>query len=229
MEKSNKKIIWITTAIITTILILWIIIPHIKEAKVKAEYESNIQTLRETPAAEYCKNNWWILEIKTDESNNIYWICKFKDWSACEITEYFRWECLSSSEESENEEQYCSDSSDCENNESEEDEEYESLSSRIDDMNNIEYEDEENLDEEVLDGDNLDEFDIDSLYEYYENEFNNTWDRNREQLTWNLEEEILDFEHKKNNENQTLSTCEKIHWNIVDGKCFLSNWIEIVF
>jgi hypothetical protein len=36
-------------------------------------------------------------------------------------------------------------------------------------MNNIEYKD-----EEILDGDNLDEFDIDSLYEYYENEFNNT-------------------------------------------------------
>jgi hypothetical protein len=36
-------------------------------------------------------------------------------------------------------------------------------------VNNIEYKD-----EEILDEDNLDELDIDSLYEYYENEFNNT-------------------------------------------------------
>ena len=224
MKKNNKKIIWISTAIISTTLILWIVIPHIKEAKVKAEYESNIQTLRKTPAAEYCQNNWWFLEIKSDESNDIYWICKFKDWSTCEISEYFRWECLSSSEKSEDEEPYCSDSSYCENNENEENEEYEDLNSRIENMNSIKYKD-----EEISDEGNLDELDIDSLYDYFENEFNNTWNRNREQPTWNLEEEILDLEPQNSNKNQTLSSCEKIHWNIVDGKCFLSNWIEIVF
>lgn len=224
MEKNNKKIIRISTAIITTILIIWIVIPHIKEAKVKAEYESNVQTLRETPAAEYCQNNWWILEIRTDRQNNIYWMCNFKDWSKCEILEYLKWDCLSASEKIENEELYCSNLSDCENDEDKENEEYEDLSSRIESMNSIEYED-----EEILDGDNLDEFDIETLYDYYENEFNSTWNRNLEQTTWDYEELISDLEPKKNNEEQLTSSCEKIHWNIVDGKCFLSNWIEIVF
>lgn len=213
MKSVNKKsIIWSFVVIVAVIFIIWAVWPSIKESKVKAENEAEIQALRETPAAEYCQNNWWILQIKTDELAGVYWMCNFKDGSACEILEYFRWECLSASEQEENDEDlYCSDSSACE------DEEAEDLSSWIENINNM-----GDIDEEIIEGDDLDEIDIDSLYDYYENEFSSTWNKNIEQSIW-------EFNWEENEENQLLSACNKVWWEILGEKCYLSNWIEIAF
>ena len=173
MERNNKKIIRIFSLIVVIVFILWILLPHIKESKVQAEYEANIQTLRESPAAEFCQKNWWTLEIKTDEMDGIYWMCNFEDWSACEILEYLRWNCLSLSEQNEIEDSYCADSSVCG------DEEPEDLSSRIQNINSI-----ENIDWEIFDDE--EELDIDLLYDYFEKEFSYTWSE-KEQVVWDLD------------------------------------------
>jgi hypothetical protein len=130
-----------------------------------AEIQAEMQALSETPTAKYCKNSWWTLEMKTDESG-VYGICNFEDGSACEIIEYFRWECLSASEQGESENLYCSDWSVCE-------EDAEGLTNWIDDINEIEIEDDIYIETGELD-DDLDDIDIDALYDYYQNEFTNS-------------------------------------------------------
>jgi len=212
-SKNKKSIIWIFV-IIVIVTILCILIPLIKKAKISAEVQTKIQALSETPAAEYCKNSWWVLEIKTDESD-VYWMCNFEDWSACEIVKYFRWKCLSASEQDGNETLYCWDWSACGN------EEADDLSSRIKDINNIENLDKENLDkenpDEELSEDDLNKMDVDTLYEYYENEFNNSGDitSNKSRLKW---WGIWD-----------KPSCESVWWTILWDKCYLSNWVEIAF
>ena len=195
-------------AIVTVILIIWTVWPSIKESKVKAENEAEIQALRETPAAEYCQDNWWILQIKTDELTGVYWMCNFRDGSVCEILEYFRWECLSKSEQKENE---VSDLSVCE------DEESEDLSSWVENVNNM-----GNMDDDIIEVDDFGEVDIDSLYDYYENEFSSTWDKNIEQYVW-------EFDWVESEESQLLFACNRVWWEILGDKCYLSNWIEIAF
>jgi len=181
MKSENKKlIIWIFVVAVIFVVILCLLIPYIKESKLDAKMSSEIQALRETPAAEYCENNWWILDIKVDELDDvyweykIYWVCNFDDWSACEVVEYFRWECLSASEQSEKETLYCSDWSVCDDNS-------ESLNNWIEDINDMEIEDDsfiETMDSgefDVLDEfEDIDDADIDALYDYYESEFTNT-------------------------------------------------------
>ena len=212
MKSVNKKsIIWGFAVIVAVILIIWAVWPSIKESKVKAENEVEIQALSETPAAEYCQNNWWTLQVKMDELAGAYWICIFNDWSTCEILKYFRWECLSASEQEDDEDLYCSDLSVCE------DEEPEGLSSWVENINNMWY-----MDEEVLSGDDLREMDIDSLYDYYENEFSTTWNKNREKTIW-------EFNWWENMEDSLLASCDRVWWTILWDKCYLSNWIEITF
>ncbi len=165
MKSENKKlIIWIF-AIVVIIAILCVLIPWIRKARLNAEIQAEMQALSETPTAKYCKNSWWTLEMKTDESG-VYGICNFEDGSACEIIEYFRWECLSASEQGESENLYCSDWSVCE-------EDAEGLTNWIDDINEIEIEDDIYIETGELD-DDLDDIDIDALYDYYQNEFTNS-------------------------------------------------------
>ena len=206
ITRNKKAFSWIF-AIIVFLILTYLISYWIKEKKLELERQTKIQTLRESPAAEYCENNWWIVEIKTD--NEIYWVCNFEDWSACEILEYFRWECLSDSENSDV--LYCSDWLNCKN------EEPEDLNSWIENINNI-----ENINEEILDDDDLDEIDIDSLYDYYENEFSNTWKEN-----WVQPSEKLKL--WEDAEEQISSACDWVWGEVINEKCFLSNWIEIAF
>lgn len=168
MKSENKKlIIWIF-AIVVIIAILCVLIPWIRKARLNAEIQAEMQALSETPAAEYCKNSWWTLEMKTDESG-VYGMCNFEDGSACEIVEYFRWECLSASEQDESENLYCSDWSVCE------EEDAEGLTNWIDDINEIEIEDDTYIETgEFDDEEDLDDLDIDALYDYYQNEFTNS-------------------------------------------------------
>jgi hypothetical protein len=57
MKSENKKlIIWIF-AIIVIIAILCVLIPQIKKARLNAKIQAEMQTLSETPAAEFCKNS----------------------------------------------------------------------------------------------------------------------------------------------------------------------------
>ena len=167
MKSENKKlIIWIF-AIIVIIVIVCVFISQIKKSGSDAEIQAEIQALSETPAAEYCKNSWWTLEIKTDEAD-AYGMCNFEDGSACEIVEYFRWECLSASEQGES--LYCSDWSVCE-------EDVKGLTNWIDDINEIEIEDDAYIEAaELDDADAMDDVDIDALYDYYQKEFSNSGD-----------------------------------------------------
>jgi putative hemolysin len=170
MKRDNKKlIIWIFV-IIVIIVVVCVLVPLIRKSRLNAKIQAEMQTLRETPAAEYCENVWWKLDIKVDEMSGVYWMCNFDDWSACEIIEYFRWECFSASEEKERESLYCSDWDNCE-------EDVEGLNNWIDNINGIEIEDDEFVETGDIDEvDDLDDVDIDALYEYYENEFTSTGD-----------------------------------------------------
>ena len=205
MKSINKKlIIWICTIIIILIVIIGLLVPHIKESKLKAKNEAEMQTLRESPAAEYCKNSWWNLDIINDELIGIYWMCYFEDWSSCEISEYLRWECISNSKEPEA--SYCSEWLSCN------DEEDEDLSSRINDMNNIEI-----LDEESLEKDS-DEINTEKLYNYYEDGFNNPEESEWVEAMWKLQwwESFSDI-------------CEWVWWTVLKDRCFLEDGIEITF
>lgn len=204
MKSINKKlIIWICAIIIIFIVIISLLVPYIKKSKLKAKNEAEMQTLRESPAAEYCKNNWWNLDIINDELAGIYWMCYFEDWSACEITEYLRWECIPNSEESET--SYCSEWLSC-------DEENEDLSSRINDMNSIEI-----LDEEVHE-ENPDEINTEKLYNYYEDGFSNSEESEWVEAMWKLQwwESFSDL-------------CEWVWWTVLKDRCFLEDGIEITF
>lgn len=212
----NKKIFIGISILIIFLVTLSILSSYVKWNRLETKNEQEIQALHKTPAAEYCENNWWTLQILTNKSDEIYWICNFKDWSSCEVLEYFRWECLSTSEENEDDASYCSNWTTCEYEENDI-EESEDLSSWIEDMNNM-----ENINGEIIESDDLDDIDIDSLYDYYENEFSNTWNRNREQPMENLE-------WWENIENQLSSKCNRVWWEILGKKCYLSNWIEIAF
>ena len=174
MKRDNKKIIIWIFVIIVIVIVAFVLIPLIKKSRLNAKIQAEIQALRETPAAEYCENDWWELDIKVDEESGVYWMCNFEDWSACEIVEYFRWECFSASEKEEKETLYCSDWSVCDDNS-------ESLNNWIEDINDMEIEDDafiEAMDSgefDVLDEiEDIDDVDIDALYDYYESEFTNT-------------------------------------------------------
>lgn len=171
MKRENKKlIIWIFVVAVILIAIVCLLIPYIRETKLNSKIKAEMQALRETPAAEFCENSWWKLEIKLDEFDDVYGMCNFDDWSVCEVVAYFRWECLSASEQGENETLYCSDWSVCE-------EDVEGLNNWIDDINQIEIEDDGYIETDDLgETDDLDDIDIDALYDYYENEFINSGD-----------------------------------------------------
>ena len=209
MRAVNEKFI-ILVFFVIVLVIVWILIPCVGKAKLNAKIQAEIQNLHDSPAAQYCKNDWWELDIKVNELSDVYGMCNFKDGSSCEIMKYFRWECLSASEQDENESLYCSNWSTCD------DEEATDLSSRIEDMNNIEYLDKENLNEELSD-DDLNKMDIDTLYEYYENQFNNSGDltSNKSKLKWWA--------------IWSEPSCDSVWWTIIGDKCYLSNWIEIAF
>lgn len=171
--KNKKLIIWVFVVAVILVAIACLLIPYIKKAKINAKIKAEIQALRETSVAEYCENNWWRLEIKLDElSGGVYGMCNFDDWSVCEIVEYFRWECLSVSEENKGNTPYCSGWSICE-------EDTEGLNNWIDDINGIKIENDGYIETDDWDEiDNLDDIDIDVLYDYYKNEFNNSGDEN---------------------------------------------------
>ena len=208
MRGMNKKFI---------ILIFFVIIlvPCVGKAKLNAKIQAEMQSLSESPAAQYCEDNWWNLDISVDELSGVYGMCNFDDWSVCEVVEYFRWECFSLTENNETEASYCSDWVTCDGEEPDDD-----LGSRIDDMNNIENLDGE-VSEELLD-DDLDNMDIDSLYEYYESEFTNSgsenWNSVKRKIKW--WEDVGD---------QLSSSCDSVWWTILWDKCYLSNGVEIVF
>jgi len=214
MREVNKKFI-ILVFFVIVLVIVWILVPCVGKAKLNAKIQAEMQSLSESPAAQYCENNWWNLDISVDELSGVYGMCNFDDWSVCEVVEYFRWECLSLTEKNETEASYCSDWVTCDSEEPDDD-----LGSRIDDMNNIENLDGE-VSEELLD-DDLDNMDIDSLYEYYESEFTNSWSEN-----WNsVKRKIKWWEDE---ENQLSSACDWVWWTILWDKCYLSNGVEIVF
>ena len=202
-KNMNKKlIIWIFS-IIVLVVIAFILLPYIKESKSKAEHEAEIQALRETPAAEYCQNSNWRFEIIDNEVSGIYWMCYFEDWSACEILEYFRWECLPSSEETDD--LFCSDWSVCN------DEENQDLSSWIDDINNTEIIDEE-------DENNNNEVNTEKLYNYYEDSLNNSKKSEWAEAMGKLKS-WADFN----------DICEWVWWTVLKDRCFLADGIEITF
>ena len=173
MKIENKKLaIWFFVLIVI-IVVACVLMPLIRNSRLNAKTQVEMQTLRETPAARYCENDWWKLDIRVDETSGVYGMCNFDDWSACEIMDYFRWECLSLSEE-QKETLYCSDWSLCDDNS-------ESLNNWIEDINDMEIEDDafiETMDSgefDVLDEfEDIDDADIDALYNYYESEFTNT-------------------------------------------------------
>ena len=214
MREVNKKFI-ILVFFVIVLVIVWILVPCVGKAKLNAKVQAEIQDLRDSPAAQYCENNWWSLDISVDELSGVYGMCNFDDWSVCEVIEYFRWECFSLTEENETEASYCSNWSTCDY------EEATDLSSRIEDMNNIEYLDKEYLDKENLNeelsDDDLNKMDIDTLYEYYENQFNNSGDltSNKSKLKWWA--------------IWSEPSCDSVWWTIIGDKCYLSNWIEIAF
>lgn len=207
MRIVNKKFVIFIFVVIVVVLVLCILLPYISKSKERARIQNEMQTLRETPAAEYCINSEWTLEVLQSEEGDIYWMCNFKDWSACEISEYFRWECLSETEKWDI--SYCTDWSICGGEESDD------LNSWIEEMNDI-----VDSDEEVLDSDDLDGMDIDSLYDYYENEFINSGE-----MDW----KFWEFNWWEDVEDQMLASCNWVWWTILWDKCYLSNWIEIAF
>ena len=57
----------------------------------KENPEKNVKI--ENPASIYCEDNWWTLQIETDNEWNQNGICMFSDGTYCEEWSYFRDEC----------------------------------------------------------------------------------------------------------------------------------------
>lgn len=224
--KRRNFIIWFFVVLFLSICLIVCI-----KSVGSASNNEEVQSLRGSLATKYCEDNEWILEIKEDEDWTIYWMCNFSDWTACEISSYFRWECGSFSEKVENLD--CLDWTVCDDTVEDQD-----ISSWIEDMNSIDYDDLENLEdfdakdlndveledlnlEDVnLEDIDLEDADFDDLYDIFSDEFNISGDITNDSRGWK----------SKWWENNELSVnCRWIWWTVLGWKCYLSDWIEIVF
>lgn len=214
MKNNKKMFVRIFVVIILILAGVCVILPFIQKNRLNAQKEAEIQSLQDSPAAKYCEDNGWTVEIVAGEWSEVYWLCHFEDESECELLEYFRWECTPENEE--NQDLYCSDWSDCDEDEWDD----EDIGSWIDDINNMD------LDEpmrESWDEDNFDEdADFDELYNIFENEFSDSDDKKNKVEGWNSK-------WWENGDDQLSVACEWIWWSVLWGKCFLPSWIEIIF
>lgn len=77
-----KKLNFALFVIIGSIVIAWC------ETNKPTEEKDEIAN----PASVFCEENWWILEIVSDESWD-RWKCIFENWNWCEKWSYYNWEC----------------------------------------------------------------------------------------------------------------------------------------